>query len=643
MRDRGNRWGRGWRRSAGRRLLLAVATAVVLPTAVAAAVQLQTANAPSPATGHAQVIAHGVAPMPAESIAWRVVADTAELPAAAETEQRALGFAVADRAALAVNDTGSGQQWRLAPGEAIFVPSGAQQQRVSLGSADAPYYRVALVAAEQANDAGGDRMVLAGSLFAAPVGRAFDIALVRDVLRQGESTSIASPNLPALVLATDGELEVRSSGQLPVRLTAGHAASLAGNLTIASIGTQPAVVVAAVIGPEMPAPPVPPTGSIALVARGCPASIDPDAFAGSTVAVDDTTACSPVALTPPPTLALADGSSLPPSQSDSATGTDRWSGLRFGTFPLSPVTIPNGFDRYVVVDGAGTVIGAGSTTAQSAATGLPVSAAQPDFTATIYFLRPGSATQMTLEGFACPATVTLDTLRQREADCVAVDTGFVPQLTAPGGQAVAPTDTGSGGRSTWSGLATGTYRFGFVSLPAGYDTYVVPEATFDPAAGDYTLTIDGSQPELALRAFFLQPAGAPASPTPVPGTPSANGTMTVALFDCPAGMTAQTFSPDACSPSKGLGVELVTADGERRGANEATVGAGALTWGDVPIGPVTVDVVSMPPDASGVIAPGASLVSVSPPAFAISLTDTQRAGGIAVYSLRPGTAASPTP
>ena len=250
---------------------------------------------------------------------------------------------------------------------------------------------------------------------------------------------------------------------------------------------------------------------------------------------------------------------------------------------------------------------------------------------------------MTLEGFACPATVTLDTLRQREADCVAVDTGFVPQLTAPGGQAVAPTDTGSGGRSTWSGLATGTYRFGFVSLPAGYDTYVVPEATFDPAAGDYTLTIDGSQPELALRAFFLQPAAAPASPTPVPGTPSANGTMTVALFDCPAGMTAQTFSPDACSPSKGLGVELVTADGERRGANEATVGAGALTWGDVPIGPVTVDVVSMPPDASGVIAPGASLVSVSPPAFAISLTDTQRAGGIAVYSLRPGTAASPTP
>ena len=643
MRDRWHRSGRGWGQSAGRRLLLAVATAVVLPTAVAAAVQLQSANAPSPATGHAQVVAHGVAPMPAGSVAWRVVADTAELPAAAETEQRALGFAVADRSALAVNDSGSGQQWRLAPGEAVFVPSGAQQQRVSLGSADAPYYRVALVAAEQAGDAGGDRMVLAGGPFTAPAGRAFDIALVRDVLKQGESTSIASPNLPALILATDGEIEVRSSGQLPARLTAGHAVSLAGNLTIASIGTQPAVIVAAVIGPDMPAPPVPPTGSIALVSRGCPATVDPGAFSGGTVSAAAAAACSPVALNPPPTLALADGSSLPPGQSDPASGTDRWSGLSFGAFPLSPVTIPAGFDHYVVADAAGTVIGSGSTTAQSAATSLPVSAAQPDLSATIYFLRPTNTARMTLAGFACPETVTLDTLRDHEADCVAVDTGFAPQLSAPDGQAVAPTDTSSGGPLTWTGLASGTYRLGFASLPAGYDTYVVPEATFDPAAGNYTVTIDGSQPELALRAFFLQPASAPATPTPPPGTPTADGTMTVALFDCPAGMTAQTFNPNACSPSKGLGVELVTADGERRGAGEAAAGAGALTWGNVPIGPVTVDVVAMPSDATGVIAPGASLVSASPPAFSISLSDAQRAGGIAVYSLRPGTAASPTP
>ncbi len=79
---------RGVRRttgSGGRRSGLVTLTALVIALLVvgtpagAAVLQQLTADAPSPAEGHAEVIAQGVAGMPANSVAWRVVTDTTEL------------------------------------------------------------------------------------------------------------------------------------------------------------------------------------------------------------------------------------------------------------------------------------------------------------------------------------------------------------------------------------------------------------------------------------------------------------------------------------------------------------------------------------------------------------------------------------
>src|ERR671910_2237014 len=59
---------------------------------------------PSPATRHAQVIAHGVAPMPADEVAWRLAVDRAMPPARADAEERLAGFILADKGVVALVD-----------------------------------------------------------------------------------------------------------------------------------------------------------------------------------------------------------------------------------------------------------------------------------------------------------------------------------------------------------------------------------------------------------------------------------------------------------------------------------------------------------------------------------------------------------
>ncbi|HEU5431987.1 MAG TPA: hypothetical protein VFU81_10000, partial [Thermomicrobiales bacterium] len=330
-------------------LALALAPALVL-----AAMQLAP-DSPSPATGHAQVIAHGVSPMPQGDAAWRVVLDTAELPADAGVEARALGFALADRAAIVIDDAEGNQQTRLAAGEAAFVADGARQLRASLGTIPASYYRLALVPAAQANDAGGDRLVFAGSPFAPPAGRAFDIDLVRDVLQPNEQGTLPATSGPALVLVTDGALDVSGGGQLPIRLAAGQAASLAGQLTLTATGGRPATYVAAAIGPEVPAPPAPPTGSITMHVLGCSQTTLDQAraagFTGQTLA-----ACAPLALDPPPALTLANGNALAPDKADPTTATYRWSSLLYSPFPVADLTPPTNYADYVLVASDGAIV-----------------------------------------------------------------------------------------------------------------------------------------------------------------------------------------------------------------------------------------------------------------------------------------------
>ena len=124
----------------------------------AAALQELDADAPSPAQGHAEVIAHGVAPLPADEVAWRVTRAEAPRPTDLPA-QDALGFVLADEDALLLNDLDTGRQARLAAGEAAFASAGVRQQQVPLGDESVAYFQIDLVAAGDADDAGGAERV----------------------------------------------------------------------------------------------------------------------------------------------------------------------------------------------------------------------------------------------------------------------------------------------------------------------------------------------------------------------------------------------------------------------------------------------------------------------------------------------------
>jgi len=218
-------------------------------------------NTPSPARVGQAVIAQGVAEMPAPQIAWRVVADTADQPGSAEYEGRALGFAVAVDDAILVSNRNTGQQVLLAPGEASFVPAGSDEKRESMGSSSTRLIRIALVAAEQAGDAGGDQMILAGAPFDAPTGKR-DVSLVaerglctlHDSGRTITRTAGDSNGLPILVVVTDGQLEVVPRGAEPLTLNAGEAIQVPPPVTLKSLVNTDRCTsyVVAVIGPQVP-------------------------------------------------------------------------------------------------------------------------------------------------------------------------------------------------------------------------------------------------------------------------------------------------------------------------------------------------------------------------------------------------------
>jgi hypothetical protein len=208
-------------------------------------------NAASPAGAHADVIAQGVGTIPAGQVAWRLVQDTAETVGHADFQERALGFAVAEKDALLLTDESDGARVRLSPGEAAFVNGGTSQRRESLGSGSSAYWRIGLVAAADAQDAGGDTMVYRGNAFTVPTGDR-DVDLVSARLDAKQSTTIASA-FPVLVIVASGTATVSPvAGGKGADLGRGDAISIAGSvkLTASKNGTR---ILVAVVGVSVPA------------------------------------------------------------------------------------------------------------------------------------------------------------------------------------------------------------------------------------------------------------------------------------------------------------------------------------------------------------------------------------------------------
>lgn len=163
------------------------------------------------------LLVRGEADLAGGEMAWRVVQDVAEVSAEAQFQRRALGFTVNTSifTDLLLTDEGTGSAYRLAPDQAAFVGEGTRQRRESLGTDAAQYLRIALVAANLAGDAGGDRMVYAGSGFPTPA-RRVTLTLERLDLRAGDRADARPGAGQGLILVLQGEIEIEEGEAGPI-------------------------------------------------------------------------------------------------------------------------------------------------------------------------------------------------------------------------------------------------------------------------------------------------------------------------------------------------------------------------------------------------------------------------------------------
>jgi hypothetical protein len=280
--------------------LIAVATIALSLTGVATLAQAPPLESedPSPATRHAQVIAHGVAPMPADEIAWRLAVNRALPPTRADAEERPAGFILADEGVVALVDQDGTRLARIAPGEAIWTEPGVARAVIGIERKAPDYYDIALVPATELAE--GDPVLIGGTPFLAPTGDAFDVDLIRDALNRAEESVVSTGPSPALLLVTSGTVFVESTSSGLVEMTTGDAAQVAGDVVVTGASRAPAAFVVARIGPEVASPDAaedsPPDGTPAPIATPVSvverasvtiaALLCPTAYAGGNEAVD---------------------------------------------------------------------------------------------------------------------------------------------------------------------------------------------------------------------------------------------------------------------------------------------------------------------------------------------------------------------
>lgn len=434
----------------------------------------------SPADGHAQVIAQGVAPLPAVPVAWRVIAADARPPGLAPVAERSLGFVVADVAPFVIVGE-DGRQTRLAPGEGRFVAQGERHRRTGLPDQPVGYFGLELVVAPDATadySLGDAALLYASDPFAAPPGRR-DLDLVRDVLAPGETTGLPATESPALLFATEGRLRVERADGRRLTLTAGDAQALSDPLAITATGSAPASFVAAVIGPAVAPTDAAATGAISLAPYACPAGMRPETL--------DPGACAPA----PDVMALqlfVPGSGANRRTSADATVADgvfTWDGLPFGEYVVQATDLAPGYDRYVIPGLGGLNAGAapperGYTVSPNEGHLLPLDPAAPRPDLGVYAFRaattPGPATLGLFLQTCPPGVVAAPDLRQ--AGCLPLDpfaVGFDVRLDAdelPRPLTLADALPAAAGGYLWEGLPYANYTLS-VTLPSGYDGYAL--------------------------------------------------------------------------------------------------------------------------------------------------------------------------
>ncbi|MGI9254656.1 MAG: hypothetical protein ACR2J8_13000 [Thermomicrobiales bacterium] len=221
---------------------------LTLTPALGAAAWRQGPTDTSPATGPARVMAQGVVDIGDGQWSWEVSRHTAQPPVNAAEEPARLGFLIAGDGAMIIEDANSGEQIRLANGEAMLTHNGKTELRVAMGATASPYYAIELVPAAvgEAAPEGG----YLGSAFAGSGGR-HDLDLVGISLGPSQVINGPAGAGQTLVMVIAGSAEVATDKSEFIPLAAGEAQSVDGPVTVTGYDGGADVAIA-VIGPAVP-------------------------------------------------------------------------------------------------------------------------------------------------------------------------------------------------------------------------------------------------------------------------------------------------------------------------------------------------------------------------------------------------------
>ncbi len=210
--------------------------------AAGVAVRIYSMTDPSPATGSARVIAQGIAPLIGEQVVWRAVRYQAQPRSTALAAVSPLSFLIAsDEPLLLSNDDPATveedliAEARLAPGEAMMVRSGTQQQRASVTDASTEYIAMELVEVAQADNVVDGQVLFISNPFVSggtTPDLEFDLDLVSAVLSDSDSTVIPDTGQSVAILATDGAIDVIPSGGRRRTLQVGEGDVFTGEIEI---------------------------------------------------------------------------------------------------------------------------------------------------------------------------------------------------------------------------------------------------------------------------------------------------------------------------------------------------------------------------------------------------------------------------
>ena len=328
----------------------------------------------APVAGQVQVIAQGVAEVPAGDLVWRTVRARAEQAGTAPFSERPLSFVVAAEDPLLLADDTLTHLALLAPGEAAFVPPGVRQQRSSVTETPITYLAVELVAADAALSSEGATVLQPGQPFPSPGGFR-DFELVQGFLTSNDAFQVPDTGQKNIVLVTTGAIAVGRAGSELTTLIAGESATFSGDLDVSGTTEDPASFVVAIIGDEVIPPAVPAdtapaptataaggdsptpeadavtpaegTGSISVEAWLCPPGMTPQTLFPDqcelTTSQFEATLAGPAL---PGPLLLIDATE--------ENGAYRWSDLPFGEYRLAQTVLPENYETYILAGASAT-------------------------------------------------------------------------------------------------------------------------------------------------------------------------------------------------------------------------------------------------------------------------------------------------